>query len=343
MIFIQSVYIVIEKTSNHLYGNLTQSILYSLNSISMLSAQLANEAPLLHPYMNAVEKVLVHLVKNAHLAKGNSSEDFFKQTAMIFLTSANMTSHDMMSMMLGNFSKLNESSITDMLRQIVTELTNQKVFGEDPMVYQAMEELLMSNETTLLIKKVLDLSTWLTSTPASGVDLLMQALPRIYDILRCALSIVNKVSAAMPADSELFEDLAGNIIEMLRQLVSTGAILPPMGHHYGMYMPEGASSNYTVRPRRRREAPVMQPSSPIDDFIDLFYIDYPALFEALSAPPSTGEVMETLHMFFANPDLSVVLKGSSAMHWGLDTSREETIDAALGVFSFLTLPGALEM
>uniref|UniRef100_A0A3P8W266 ATP binding cassette subfamily A member 12 n=1 Tax=Cynoglossus semilaevis TaxID=244447 RepID=A0A3P8W266_CYNSE len=314
-----------------------------LNSISMLSAQLANEAPLLHPYMNAVEKVLVHLVKNAHLAKGNSSEDFFKQTAMIFLTSANMTSHDMMSMMLGNFSKLNESSITDMLRQIVTELTNQKVFGEDPMVYQAMEELLMSNETTLLIKKVLDLSTWLTSTPASGVDLLMQALPRIYDILRCALSIVNKVSAAMPADSELFEDLAGNIIEMLRQLVSTGAILPPMGHHYGMYMPEGASSNYTVRPRRRREAPVMQPSSPIDDFIDLFYIDYPALFEALSAPPSTGEVMETLHMFFANPDLSVVLKGSSAMHWGLDTSREETIDAALGVFSFLTLPGALEM
>lgn len=81
----------------------------------------------------------------------------------------------------------------------------------------------------------------------------------------------------------------------------------------------------------------------MDDFIDLFYIDYPTMFRALTIPPSSADVMETVHVFAANPDLKVVLKGAThGMPWSLNASREKTIDAALGVLSFLSHPTTFE-
>lgn len=82
----------------------------------------------------------------------------------------------------------------------------------------------------------------------------------------------------------------------------------------------------------------------MDDFVDLFYIDYPTMFRAISVPPTTVEIMETVHVFFANPDLNVVMKGATrGMPWGINASREETVDASLGMLSFLTLPATVQM
>ncbi len=75
----------------------------------------------------------------------------------------------------------------------------------------------------------------------------------------------------------------------------------------------------------------------MDDFLDLLDIDYQALLEVLSIPPTSTEILETIHVFFANPDLGVILKGYLSEMTG-NTSQEETIDTALNVLSYLTLP-----
>ncbi|XP_040913792.1 ATP-binding cassette sub-family A member 12 [Toxotes jaculatrix] len=317
----------------------------SLSSIKLLSDELLSVAPFLQPYIGGIEKALTHIVNNFHLVQNSSSsQDLFEQAAMILLTSANITPNDLFPMMWGNFSGFDVASLPHMMKEVVKLMTDLKIFGDAPMVYQALEQFLTSNDTSLIMQKVAEMSAWLASTHASGLDLLTQVLPKIYDILRSLLSSLTNMNMDVPANMELFEDLAGNIIAMLRQLVSTGGLLAPMEQHQGMFQTAMMGGNHTTRTRHRREAPMMPTRDPMDDFIDLLYINYPAMFKAISAPPTSGEIMETVHMFFANPDLSVVLKGAtSGMPWGLNASREETINAALGVLSFLTLPSAFQM
>ncbi|KAG7503728.1 ATP-binding cassette sub-family A member 12 [Solea senegalensis] len=316
----------------------------SLSSINMLSEELLNVAPFLYPHIETVEEALIFIVNNSHLLNSSSSEDLFKHVAMIFLNSANISSADFFSMIQGDFSTLNEAFITDMLRKVVEQVTELKILGEDPMAYRVLERVLMSNDTSLLVKMVTKSFAWLTSTEAFGVDLLMQVLPKMYDILQGVLSLLNKMNVELPANTELFEGLVGNLIAMLRQIVRTSGPLPPMGQHHGMFLPESTYSNHTVRSRHKREALMMPQRDPMDDFTELFAIDYPAMFKALAVPPSTVEIMDTIHVVFANPDLNVVLKGATSdMPWGLNNSQEETINAVLGVLSFVTLPATLEM
>lgn len=309
----------------------------------MLTDELLNVAPSLHTYIEAMVKALHHFLSNVHLVQdSSSSQDLLKQVAMIFLTSANITSDDIFTMMSGDISGLSATSLTNVMRQAVKLMIDLYIFGDAPMVYHALEQFLASNDTNLIVQKVDEMFMWLASTQASGLDLLTQALPKIYDILRSILSALAQ-TVDMPADAGQFEDLARNIIAMLRQLVTTGGLLPPM-QHQGMFQLKMMGGNHSMKIRNRREAPLMPTRDPMDDFVDLFNINYPALFHALSVPPTTGEVMETVHMFFTNPDLSVVLNGvTSDMPWGLNASREETINAVLGVLSAVTLPGALQM
>uniref|UniRef100_A0A8C9YEQ3 ATP binding cassette subfamily A member 12 n=1 Tax=Sander lucioperca TaxID=283035 RepID=A0A8C9YEQ3_SANLU len=317
----------------------------SLSSFKMLSDELVSVFPFIQPYIEAIEKTLSHILDNYHLIQvNNSSQDLFGEAAMIFLSSANIKSNDIYPMMEGFFSRLNEANITDMMREAVKVVIDMNLFGNAPMVSQALEQFLASNDSSMIVQKVAEMSTWMASTHASGLDLLTQALPKIYDILRPLLSVLTQTSMDIPANMELFEDLAGNIIAMLRQFVSTSGLLTPMDYHPSMFQQEMAGSNHTTRVRNRREAPLMRTRDPMDDFIDMFYVDYPAMFKAISVPATTTEIMETVNVFFANPDLSVVVKGATSdMPWGLNASREETIDAALGVLSFFTLPGTSSM
>ncbi len=312
-----------------------------MSSIKLLSDELLAIAPFFQPYIEATEKALSHILGNYHLVQhSNSSQDLFAEAAVIFLSSVNITSDDVFSVMWGNVS---EASVTDMVREAVKLMIDMKIFGDAPMVYQALEQFLASNNASMIVQKVVEMSAWLASTQASGLDLLTQALPKIYDIVRSLLSVLTQMSMDMPANMGLFEDLAGNIIAMLRQLVSTGGLLAPMDHHLYMYQREMTGGNHTMKTRHKREASLMPMRDPMDDFIDLFYINYPAMFRAISVPPTTAEIMETVHVFFANPDLNIVVKGATNnMPWGLNASREETIDAALGVLSFLTLEGAFQ-
>lgn len=304
----------------------------------MLSDELHNVAPALQPYMEALVKATGYTLDNYQLLQqSTSAEELLKEAVMRFLSSANISSYDIFSIPAGNTT----ASLYDLTTEVIRLMINLKVFGDDPMIYQVLEEFLRSNDTKLIAEKVAELSMWLNSTEASGLDLLSEALFRSYDIIRPVLSALAKLNIDMQATVELLEDLVGNVIAMFRQLVSTGNVPDPMVQHLSdLEMTDGYHTHLV---RRRRDASLMMTTDPMNDFIDLFYIDYPTMFKALAVPPTTPEMMETAHVFFANPDLSVVMKGAtSGMQWGLNASREETIDAALGVLSFLTLPDVFE-
>lgn len=304
----------------------------------MLSDELHNVAPALQPYMEALVNATGYILDNYQLLQqSTSAEELLKEAAMRFLSSANISSYDIFSIPAGNTT----ASLYDLTTGVIRLMINIKVFGDDPMIYQVLEEFLRSNDTKLIAEKVAELSMWLHSTEASGLDLLSEALFRSYDIVRPVLSALAKMNTDMQATVELLEDLVGNVIAMFRQLVSTGNVPDPMVQH--LSDSEMTDGYHTHLVRRRRDASLMMTTDPMNDFIDLFYIDYPTMFKALAVPPTTPEIMETAHVFFANPDLSVVMKGAtSGMQWGLNASREETIDAALGVLSFLTLPDVFE-
>lgn len=304
----------------------------------MLSDELHNVAPALQPYMEALVNATGYILDNYQLLQqSTSAEELLKEAAMRFLSSANISSYDIFSIPAGNTT----ASLYDLTTGVIRLMINIKVFGDDPMIYQVLEEFLRSNDTKLIAEKVAELSMWLHSTEASGLDLLSEALFRSYDIVRPVLSALAKMNTDMQATVELLEDLVGNVIAMFRQLVSTGNVPDPMVQH--LSDSEMTDGYHTHLVRRRRDASLMMTTDPMNDFIDLFYIDYPTMFKALAVPPTTPEIMETAHVFFANPDLSVVMKGAtSGMQWGLNASQEETIDAALGVLSFLTLPDVFE-
>ncbi|CAI5656359.1 unnamed protein product [Oreochromis niloticus] len=312
-------------------------IVRSLSSIKMLSDELHNVAPALQPYMEALVNATGYILDNYQLLQqSTSAEELLKEAAMRFLSSANMSSYDIFSTTAGSTT----ASLYDLTTELIRLMINIKAFGDDPMIYQVLEEFLRSNDTNLIAEKVAELSMWLNSTEASGLDLLSEALFRSYDIVRPVLSALAKMNTDMQATVELLEDLVGNSIAMFRQLVSTGNVPDPMVQY--LSDSEMTDGYHTHLVRRRRDASLMM-TDPMNDFIDLFYIDYPTMFKAMAVPPTTPEIMETAHVFFANPDLSVVMKGAtSGMQWGLNASQEETVDAALGVLSFLTLPDVFE-
>ncbi|KAM6934409.1 glucosylceramide transporter ABCA12 [Xenentodon cancila] len=316
----------------------------SFSSIKALSDELLPVAPFLQPYTEATLEALSYILDNYHLIQNsNTSQDLFGEAAMIFLTSANISLNDIFSITWGNLSGVNETLVTDMIGDAIKLMIDMKFFGDSPMIYHELEKFLASNDTSLMVKNLVEMSLWLASTKATGVDLLSQVLPKMYDILRPLLSVLTGMNVDLPSGAELFEDLAGNIIAMFRQLVSTGDLLPNMHQQFGVYYSETAGSHNMTKVRKRRDLSMTVTRNPMDDIIDLFYIDYPALFKSISEPPTTTEMIETAHVLFSNPDLNVVMKGlTSDMSWGLNASREETIDAALGVFSYVTLPGMSE-
>ncbi|XP_068590097.1 glucosylceramide transporter ABCA12 [Cebidichthys violaceus] len=318
---------------------------FSLSSVKMLSDELVNVAPFIRPYTEAIEKSLSHILDNYHInLNSSSSQDLFEEAAMIFLFTANITTDDILSTMWGDFSGLNEATLTEMIREAVKQVIDMNVFGNAHMVYQALEQFLASNGSSVISQKVAALYAWWSYTEASGLDLLTQALAKVYDIIGPLLSGLTQMSGDMLVNTELFEDQAGNLIALLRQLVSTSGLLTPMDYRPSMFQPKMTAGNHTTGIRHRREAPLMLARNSMDDFIDLFLIDYPAMFKAISVPATATEIMDTVHVLLANPDLSVVVKGATSdMPWGWNAAREETIDTALEVLSFFTLPTALQM
>lgn len=305
----------------------------------MLAGELLEVAPSLRPYVDAVEAALGHVLVGSHLLHDSSAtQTLFGEAAMIFLSSLNITSGDAM------WGDLSGMDLTGLINDTIGLMIDLEIFGRAPELYQALETFREFRGPGAMASRLRDMLAWLASTEASGLDLITQVLPRIYDSVRPLLSVFTHAAADSPLPLGLFEELASNVLEMLRQMSSTSNLLAPPQRQHVVFAQQLMGPNNTARTRHRREAPPMPPRSPMEDFVELFYVDYPTMFYALSQPVSTLEILETAHGFFANPDLGVVLSGvTSDVPWNWEAPREETIGAALGVLSFLTHPTTFQM
>ncbi|XP_017279339.1 ATP-binding cassette sub-family A member 12 [Kryptolebias marmoratus] len=314
----------------------------SLSSIKQFSDELVREAPYLQPYTDALINVLKHVLDNYHLIENNSSQKVFEEAALIFLTSANITSVDI-STMWGNDFALNETLLTDLMRETIMLVTETKAFGDAPFIYEVMEQFLASNGINLMAENIFEMFVWLTSTETSASGLLFETPIRIYSIIRPILYVTVRVCVPEPVDLALYEDFATNIITLFVLPVSATA-LPRLLNQEVLFQSEMASAHQTTRVRRRRDVSMMTMTrQPLDDIINMFSIDYSTIYGAAMVPPTSAEVMETAHIFFGNPNLNIVAKGATSdMQWSLNASLEDTIDAALGAASFFTHPQLLE-
>nr|XP_057937662.1 glucosylceramide transporter ABCA12 [Doryrhamphus excisus] len=308
----------------------------SLSSIQMLSDELHKVAPMLWSCVDSMDRALYHSLNNSHhLQDSDTSHAIFTEAAIILLSCANITSEEVLSLIEGDLSWLIKGPRSAMRRNALQTFIHMTVSGNDSMVYEVLEQIMASDAAMLLIQKVVEMSEWLASTEAYGLELLTEALPKISELLKHLLSMLTQIGVDLPESTELVEDLAENIIAMLRQLLNSG-LFTFMDHHQG----EDIGDRGTTF-RHKREAPILPQRGLVDDFSDLLYIDYPAMFRAISAPLTPEEIMETAHVFFANPDLNIVVKGTTNdMPWVRNGSWENTIDAALGILSYATLPNS---
>uniref|UniRef100_A0A0S7EWI0 ABCAC n=4 Tax=Poeciliopsis prolifica TaxID=188132 RepID=A0A0S7EWI0_9TELE len=303
----------------------------SLVSIRQLSDELLDVAPFLQPYIEPVFKALRHVLVNYHLTESSSSsQELIEEAAVIFLTSANITLNDIFPEVSGNASGVNLAFFADTIENIIKLIVDTRAFGHLPVVYQAMEHFLATNSTYLMVEHVYEMSMWLASTETFGLEMLSQALSKTYEIVRLPLAILTRVSVGV--ETAMYEELVGNMLAAFHQFVGTSG-LPPM-----------SSGNHEMRSRRKRDLSLIMTRDPMNDIIDMFQIDYPAMFRAISVPPTTADLTETAHVLFSNPDLNIVMKGATrGMPWSLNASREDTIDATLGMFAFITHPHVFEM
>lgn len=299
----------------------------------MLADEVLKVAPALEPFVNAAQAAFGHVLASSHLLySGSATQTLFSEAAMIFLSSLNITSGNTT---LGDLSSMD---LARLINDTIGLMIDLEIFGYAPELYRALERFRDFGPSEMA-SRLREMLMWLASTEASGLDLIFQVLPRIYDSVRPLMSVFTQTATDLPLPLGLFEDVFRNVLEMLRQMSSTSDLLAPPVRHHPMFAHQFTGANNTARPRRKREALLTPPRSPMNDFAELFNIDYHTMFYALSQPVSTPEILETAHGFFANPDLGVVLNGvTSDVPWNWEASREETIGAALGVLSFLTHP-----
>ncbi|KAJ0005860.1 hypothetical protein NQD34_015754 [Periophthalmus magnuspinnatus] len=305
----------------------------SLQSIKLISEELQDKFPFLKPYMGALEKMLIHILTK-YPEMEESPEDCFREASVILLRALNVSSTDIHQMMMGNFS---DKAWVDLVLKSIQIVIDMNVFGDNPMLYHTLGQLLTSSNTRMIMDKVAEMVSWFASTEAKGLDLLVQALTKIQELLSPLLSFLKDMDVDLPPNLQVLDDLTGNAISFIRQLLTGRGI--SMADHY-MLTDYSMSNHNATRARHRREATFMPVRGQMDDFIDLFSINYHSMWQGLMVPPTTSEIVETVHVLFANPDLGIILKGATEdLVWSLESSKEETIDAVVGVASLFSVPG----
>ncbi|KAI1885293.1 hypothetical protein AGOR_G00218660 [Albula goreensis] len=310
---------------------------------SMISEAIA-DIPWAQPYLQALLLTFNYTVENSLQQNSSVTPNFLGQVLQIFLTGLNFTGDSIQQITSGEvFFSTDGHFIDKVIKDTIRQVIRLKLLGDWPMAYHIMEQVLGAEGTGLVLEKVFELNEWWSSTESYGMDFLSEAMVELYDVVRATLATLMQLDIPLPSYSDIFVDLAGNILKMLRQITRTSDIFAPFDA-YLAELQEQVAGGMTLNdlmpqphPRVRRAAQ----REPIEDFLDLLDIDYQALFKALSVPPTTADVMETIHVFFANPDLAIVMKGLSLQMTGVP-SQDETIDAILHLLSYITMSGQWE-
>ncbi|CAL8371002.1 unnamed protein product [Arctogadus glacialis] len=324
------------------YQNLQEMQLQeSLDSLETLTDELLTVAPFLKTYVEAAERAAQHLLSNMQpMQSGDIPPDIFGETAYTFLDSLNLTD-PMLPMVWGNGTTLDGPSVYNLMKEVVSMIVRTELFGDMPDLYRCMERFVAANSTRQVAEELAELLAWASETPQGpGMDV----LPRLVSLMHALFRAVHEqLDMELPQNTGFFGDLALALVQAVQ------ALIPVEDDYSGPQwesVPWGNPDNGTMwlerngaaKSRRRRELPTEPIREPMVNFIELFSVDYPALFQAVSIAPSPAEVLETAHVLFANPDLNVVMKGTAQDFVGQeDTSdTEEAIDSVLGVLAYLT-------
>ncbi|KAL2081579.1 hypothetical protein ACEWY4_023432 [Coilia grayii] len=306
----------------------------SFSGIQMALDQVELVAPWMHPYVLAVEKATEYTLQNSQrLLNTNLTQQVLMEALEVLLTAMNYSQHESIQQVLSGYIGVDALSVDRLLKYIIKDVIGMRLLGDWPVAYGVLEQVLYANGTDVVLERVIDLVNWLGTTNETGVGFLTHALPKLYDVVRAVLEVVSHIISDLPPYSDMLSDLVGNTLNVLRQVTRTSDLFDPVDAYLADFqrsiMPMGHASPRRMRREVSRE--------PMDDFLDLLQIEYGALFHALSIEPSPQEIIETVHVLFANPDLAIILKGLSNDMTG-GSEQDETIDTALGVLSYLSMP-----
>ncbi|KAG1952045.1 ATP-binding cassette sub-family A member 12 isoform X3 [Pimephales promelas] len=312
----------------------------SLSTVQMALEPIKTEAPWMVPYIEAVGKTIEAILQNGYLIQNSTASPLIVMQALeITLTGMNFTEEIINYILSGDIvMNPNGSMVDNIIKEVIQQIIGTGLLEEWPMLYGLMQQVLYFEDTSGTLWKSVEFFNWLYTTEDTGLNFAWEILRKLYEILRDALT---KMPTPLSCLSNTFIDLAGNALYLLKQIQLTSDLFAPVEQYLSpikMRIADGQNLQSLVSHTRntRRVASKVQ-REPVDDFLDLLDIDYQALLAVLSIPPTSTDIFETIHVFFANPDLGVILKGLSREMAG-NTNQDVTIDTALNVLSYLTLP-----
>ncbi|KAL4616614.1 ATP-binding cassette sub-family A member 12, partial [Arapaima gigas] len=332
-----------------LYSQLYQSTLLNPTSIKPVLDQVVGEAPWMQPYVLALDMALNYTLQNSLSSENTSvNPQLLKQALQIIFAGMNWTSDSINSILNGEvFSSSNGLFIDQVVKDTVEEILRLQMMGDWPLVYRIMEQFLTTKDTGMILQKAFELMTWWNSTEESGMEFVSESLMKIYEVVRSTLSTVIQMNFPIPSlYSNIFTGLTRNVVDVVRQIIRTAMFLSSNDTNLsnlnnqisnGMYLRDLLFQTHPSKNRYKRAAT----QELVDDFLDLAEIDYKGLLEVFSSLPSNADIMETIHIFFANPDLDIILKGVFGEFSG-DYNHDQTISTALDVLSYVTGSGQWE-
>lgn len=308
---------------------------FSMSAIQMAVDQIDAEHPGMLPYISAIQETIHYILQNGLLQNSTSDPEIIMQALEIALTGMNFTEESIDYILSGEmFMRPNGSTIDGIVNDAIQQVINMELLGVSPMLYGIMQQFVYLDNTSGILWKMIEFVNWISLTEETGLNFVLEGLPKLYEIVRQILPAVTTVTSPLQCFADTFIDIAENALYLLRQINQTSEIFDPVEHYLNplqMQLAQGKNLHELLFHTRNTRSHTGT-REPVDDFLDLLEIDYQALLPMLSVPLTTTEIMETIHVFFTNPDLAVILKGYSG------EGHEETIDTSLNVLSYLTLP-----
>lgn len=287
---------------------------FSMSAIQMVLDQFNTKHPEMMPYITVIKDTVQYILQNGLLQNSTTDPEIIMQALEITLTGMNITEESINYFLSGNmFTNPSGSTIDNIISDMIQQVIHMELLGDSPMLYGIMQQFVYLDNTSGILHKLIDVVNWFSFTEETGINFVIEGLPKLYEIVRKILPFVSTVTSPLQCFSDTFIDIAENVLYMLRQIKQTSNLFAPMEHFLnplqmelaqGQNLPELLSHTRNAR-RHTSEGNV----EPVDDFLDLLDIDYQALLQILSVPLTTSEILETIHVFFANPDLAVILNG----------------------------------
>ncbi|XP_062861801.1 glucosylceramide transporter ABCA12 [Trichomycterus rosablanca] len=315
------------------------NILIQLQSLSFVHTALENVAQeqSLRPYALALDDVLQYSLQYQNAP---ASPEMVVQALDVALTAMNI-SREQINRFLSSaiFTRPDVFSMDVLIKEAIGKVIEMKLLGDWPAVYKLMDQVLYVDNSSRILEAANELVNWYNVTQDSGMNLATGTLSRLYGMVTSVLPSASQLGCPVPCNSNLITSLASNALSLMKLLGNTTSVFTPFQDYLRPIQAQldmGQNLNDLLSATKSARAAQNSTREPIDDLLDLFGGNYQDVFQALSGPLSSEETLETMHVFFSNPDLGIFLKG-----WTRDMTKNSGADGTIGetlaMLSALTL------